>query len=91
MSGSHGPHNHVYGASGDGLCSSAGPDPDHQHFPAATNTAATTATAAGTAASTTSNTGHSHAARADSTGPAANTVPTGNAPYDVDVDLHRVC
>lgn len=29
MWGSHGPHNHVYGPSGDGLRSSAGPDPDH--------------------------------------------------------------
>lgn len=64
MWGSHGSHNHVHGPSGDGLRSSAGPDPDYQHLPAAVNTAA-----AGTAAVT----GHSHAA-----GAAADTVPTGS-------------
>lgn len=74
MWGSHGSHDHVYGPSGNSLCSSAGPDPDHQHFPAAITTAASAAGAAGTAAIT----GHSHAARAYSAGPAANAVPTGN-------------
>lgn len=81
MWGSHGPHNHVYGPSGDGLRSSAGPDPDHQHFPAATTAAATAAGAAGTAAIT----GHSHAARAGSTGPAANTVSTGNTQVEMHI------
>lgn len=80
MWGSHGPYNNVYGSSGDGLCSSAGPNPDHQHFSAA---AAAAAAAAGAAAGTAAVTGHCHAARAGSTGPAADTVPTGNTRAEV--------
>lgn len=77
MWGSHGPHNYVYGSSGNSLRASAGPDPNHQHFPAATTPAAATAAGAA-AASTSANPGHSHAAGPGSTGPAANTVPAGN-------------
>lgn len=79
---SHGPHNNVYGPSGDSLCSSAGPDPGHKHF-SATAAAAATATAAAAAAAGASGTAaaaaadHSHAARAGSPDSAADKVPTG--------------
>lgn len=62
----HGPYDHVHGPGGDSVRSSAGPDSDNQHRPAA-------ASAAG-AADAGAVSGLSHTAR---TGPATNPVPPG--------------